>query len=100
MCALVAVADAPSSGQGGLSVASDGVDVRLIVPSPADGATPSAQPTPGVPAAGPPPGTVTDLPRTGVELAAVALIAVALLVLGVLLVKAGRVRRRRSARTV
>lgn len=68
----------------------DGIVARLIVP----GDTPPPEASTGVPV--PPGSSVTrpGLPRTGTETLAVLLLAVALLALGVLLVQAGRNRRR------
>lgn len=68
----------------------DGVDVRLVVPTPTPGATP------GTPAT-----TTSDptlfggrLPRTGADVVLLLLVAVLVLAAGALLVRAGRLVHR------
>lgn len=72
---------------------SDGIVARLVVP----GDQPAPVTAPGAPVPSGAPADRPGLPRTGTELLAVLLLAVALLALGVLLVRAGRNRRRLPA---
>ncbi len=62
----------------------DGVDVRLVVPSPAASAIGPTTPVTAHPSS--PPSWSSSLPRTGVDVLALVLLAVALVVAGVLLV--------------